>query len=236
MRVYKFLPRQFGLEAIANRRLKISEIFKANDVYEYGAVTPCLDGKLLSYDQIQEVGPELAKVAGILSFCEDASCPVVWGHYGECHRGLCLAFDVEERPVPPRQRSPLTKVTYLEKPTDFVIRTAEDQIKSDLITYFASSVKDGLFKKYSLWSYEREWRIVLPLTTKIGDLYFTSFDDDFVLKEIIVGCRNADSKADIAALLRQFGHSGVDVWKVKPMKEEFRMTRDTTFDVETPSS
>ncbi|NWM74602.1 DUF2971 domain-containing protein, partial [Escherichia coli] len=33
---------------------------------------------------------------GVFSLAERANCPLMWSHYGDQHRGLCLGYSVPE--------------------------------------------------------------------------------------------------------------------------------------------
>ncbi len=67
MLVYHFINAQYGIEALRNRRLKISRIMELNDPFEFLAVD-------LSDQRFREVmektKPKISKTNGILCFCK----------------------------------------------------------------------------------------------------------------------------------------------------------------------
>ena len=91
MRVYHFISEQYGLEDIKFRRLKIALLDELNDPFE-------LMGTDLSDDQfhqgMKDMKNHLSKQRGILCFSEIWDNPVLWAHYANGHKGLCLGVDV----------------------------------------------------------------------------------------------------------------------------------------------
>jgi hypothetical protein len=78
----------------------------------------------------------------ILSFSEDAKHPLMWAHYADAHRGVCLGFDTRHLPAIAQVRYP-KRVPRLD---------AELSDEKKLVAAFLT--------KRAAWSYEREWRIV----------------------------------------------------------------------------
>lgn len=93
---------------------------------------------------------------GILSLSEDPLNDLMWAHYAKDHSGFVVEFD-ESSEFFNRKRSDgdeffhLRKVSYVDRPLNST--SFEELIGSDL---FAS--------KLSKWAYEREWRMLVPLT------------------------------------------------------------------------
>jgi hypothetical protein len=93
MRAYKFLNEHFGLKSLSERRLKISTLADLNDPFE-----------LLPYEMsdrnrrraLRETRDELARRRGMLCFSADWIDPVIWAHYSDKHRGLCLGFEIPD--------------------------------------------------------------------------------------------------------------------------------------------
>ena len=201
------------MEAVASRRLKVSEINEVNDPYElYGIITA--DPKVFSHDKNSK---EVAETMRMLCFCREASNPVVWGHYGENHRGLCLGFQV---PAPPPNAGSawFNPVNYRDAPEVLSEGDAEQLLHK------------MFFNKYDHWRYESEIRLVVlsQLTVRVGEHSFFPFGHLLALREIVLGYRNPYTKAQITDQLRTHGHNpeDIDIWKVKPSRTEFKMIRD----------
>ena len=91
MRAYKFLDAKFGLKSLRERRLKQSRIHELNDPFEltpYDLTEPTLRWAFLAMRE------ELGREHGLICFSGSWSDPVLWAHYSDKHRGLCLGFEV----------------------------------------------------------------------------------------------------------------------------------------------
>ena len=91
---------------------------------------------------------------GVLSFSEKYSDILMWGHYADSHKGICMGFDFKELsftfkgPVPPEQ------VKY---PND-----NEYPKWNPFVDDVISQIDKIYFTKARPWHYEKEWRVILP--------------------------------------------------------------------------
>lgn len=180
MRVYHFLPAQWALDDIEKRRIKISEIDQTNDPFELWCVSqpdrPLRDA-LRAYKQ------EMSRQFGLICFSEDWVNPLLWSHYADKHRGICLGFDVNELV--------LRKVSYVrDRPS----------LKLPLTNEAADQL---LWTKYRDWKYEEERRSWLRLDEQEDGHYFYHFDtqQNFMrLREVIVGplCDTTEARVKTA--------------------------------------
>lgn len=92
---------------------------------------------------------------GIFSLSERFLSPLMWSHYGDQHRGLCIGYSVPEDAY-----SDLHKVDYtggrLVKASDVAKMLAGDDLAKDAVD------AGVLRRKAPDWRYEREWRLVGP--------------------------------------------------------------------------
>lgn len=94
MRVYKFLDAHFGIKSLSEKRLKVSTLDDLNDPFE-----------LLPFemtDKTNRMALNLARQTwgtdrGMLCFSSDWCDPVIWAHYSDKHRGLCLGFEIPDK-------------------------------------------------------------------------------------------------------------------------------------------
>ena len=93
MILYHFLNAEYGLEAIKNRRLKISRIMGLNDPFEFLGVD--LSDKK-NRKAVKELKEYYSEKTGIVCFSKTWKNPVLWGHYADKHKGICLGFEVPE--------------------------------------------------------------------------------------------------------------------------------------------
>lgn len=180
MRVYHFVEEKFGLDDLRKQRLKVAVIADLNDPFEL-AGPPSSDRQVRA--RVRRWKDSMAKEYGLLCFSKSWRNPVQWSHYADKHRGLCLGFDV------PNDR--LLSVRYQQQRIELNI----DDLESDDAKTAEAAKQRLISTKYSHWRYEAELRILLPLKQALHEdgRYFKLFDEDLVLKEIIVGCRSCVS-------------------------------------------
>lgn len=180
MRVYKFLSADFGLKSLWEKRLKITTIDELNDPFDL------LPFKILDRAKRKEMrlkNQRLGKSYGMLCFSEGWSDPVIWAHYADKHRGLCLGFEVEDDEE--------TEVIYVDE--------RQDLDNENLIANVEIPI--WLYTKYRNWEYEQEirWWLRLPTPVKINgkDYYFKPFDDSLKLVEVVAGASCEVAKKEL---------------------------------------
>ena len=175
MRVYHLSDAQHALSNVALRRIKISRFSDLNDPFEL------LGADLRDKDlrkAFREIKEKLHKSNGLICFSKSWENPVLWSHYADKHRGICLGFDVSDHLLNPVDYTPIPlKVAHDEE-------RGRAQITSDLI--------DALLRtKFIDWKYEDEMRIFVQLDHKTieSGLYFYPFSENLTLREVIIGPR-----------------------------------------------
>ncbi len=216
MLLYHFISERFGLDAIRDRRLKIAVVNHLNDPFEFQSlqnenetVQEKLKGvkNIYSYDH------------GFISLSTDWQHPLMWSHYAEKHKGICLGFDV-------RESEELVKVDYKNKRPKLMDLKEENDSTSNADLDIKDCMK-LLSLKFDGWAYESERRLFSPLA--IGDptkeLYFREFTDEFKLCEVILGI-----KSDIPNLKleRILGDKVVEIkcFRGDLHKNEFKVSRE----------
>lgn len=124
----------------------------------------------------QEIERELLRHydRGVCCFSSTHSNPLLWSHYGDQHRGLCIGYGTDRVPKPRLQRAVYGGSRILR--TSILVQAFlhdDSNAKGKLD-------RDVLLRKARGWSYEREWRL-------IGDQGLQ--DSPLVLEEIIFGLR-----------------------------------------------
>jgi hypothetical protein len=221
MRLYKFLDKRFGLRALHERRLKTARLTGMNDPFE---MLPFDHSDRVSRLAVEMMLAELDERAGWLCFSRTWTNPVVWAHYADQHRGLCLAFDVPDGFCQP--------ITYVEerKPfPDLMAMTEPDQL---------AAVNAMLFTKFADWRYEDEIRVTVKLDqeTKTNGLFFKDFADDLRVSEVIVGIRSQTCRREIDAALGQASEATIiraqaasDRFAIGPSSDPVRNHDDLTY-------
>lgn len=175
MRVYHLSEAPYALSNIALRRIKISRFSDLNDPFELLGADLRDKGHRRVFRETKE---ELHRSKGLLCFSGSWENPVLWSHYADKHRGVCLGFDVPDQL--------LTPVIYTDKPMKIARDRASNRPK------LSEEFMNGLLRtKFADWKYEDELRLFVQLDHKTAEsgLYFYPFSQDFSLQEVILGPR-----------------------------------------------
>jgi hypothetical protein len=166
MDVYHFTSSEWALDDIKRRRIKIAEYHNCNDPFELS----CYRGDKKQRHVLRMWKKTLQKKYGFVSFSLDWRNTLLWSHYADKHRGICLGFELQDGLARPcmylKKRPPLPEV-----------------VNEDTVTML-------LFAKPSGWEYEQEWRVsatVLERDSENKELCFHDFSDDFRLSCVLIG-------------------------------------------------
>ena len=128
---------------------------------------------------------------GLLCLAEQSNCPVMWSHYGDWHRGICLGYSFPEHPL---HDGWIGKVSYdaprRVRASDIAAMLAD----SDDSDEAGDRVDAAVFlRKAPRWSYEKEWRLIGNRGHQPSPLW---------LKEVCFGlkCRAEDQYVVMTAL------------------------------------
>lgn len=204
MRVYKFLDAKFGLKSLAEKRLKIPKFDDLNDPFElipYNLKNPKHRWAL------KAMRSQLAQKRGMLCFSTTWRDPVLWAHYADKHRGLCIGFEL------PEGHEQFRKVEYVPKRLPFP--------KSPTV----NDTRTILFTKYDSWKYEKEVRVFLALNDAENGLYFKNFDLTLRPVIVIAGARCPLSEGELARALGSLARQ-VKVTKARAGFTKFEIVRD----------
>lgn len=208
MRVYHFISEKHGLHNLRQQRLKVATINELNDPFELlspASTNPEVRQAFLAVKQA------LAQYTGLLCFSGDWRNPVLWSHYADRHRGLCLGFDVTAELVPVLYTRKRLRVD-MNKVSDGG-QSAEDEILKVLTT------------KFSHWRYEKEYRMFIHLEERDANgLYFYEFDDKVTLKQVIVGHESTITRRQLKRALGDLAPD-VEVLKGRLAFRSFRVVR-----------
>lgn len=202
--VYKFLPQEWALDDIKKQRIKTSRICDLNDPFDL------IPFKLTSGQhrkQLMLAREDFSALGhGMVCFSFKWSNPVLWAHYADKHKGICLGFDVPDEYVRP--------VEYVDERLPFPTE-ANEQI-----------AQIWIFTKFSGWRYEDECRIFANLNQEENGNYFSGFKEcKMALREVILGCECQLDPACISVLLDPYDED-VRVIKARPSDETFDMIED----------
>jgi hypothetical protein len=187
VRVYHFLNEEFGLLAVKNRRLKISRFNSLNDPFEMAAPAGATQAERNAY---REALAKFNNDHGLLCFSKSWHNPLLWSHYADRHKGICLGFDISD------QIGRKVKYTSKRVQCDWT-RFGKDK------QYGSSIMLDVYSTKYTHWKYENEVRYMMDLDhdCEQDSLYFMDYTNEIVLKEVILGNNCSASRAQLLTAL-----------------------------------
>ena len=182
MRVYHFLPEDYGLMAIRERRLKISMLNDLNDPFEMLGIE--LSSKKLRRAMLK-MRDRLSNTKGLHCFSKDWKNPVLWSHYADKHSGVCLGFDIAD--------DLLLHVNYVDERLEpSALFDDNEQAREQFMMQLMGT-------KFLHWQYEDEARLFVELKDKDehSEFYYTEFSEMLKLAEIIVGAEATTSRSTI---------------------------------------
>lgn len=210
MRVYHFLNTKWGLEALKKRCLKVSRIDELNDPFEL--LSPELSNETFRA-ALPKVKKAISDLHGIHCFSKHWTNPVLWSHYADKHRGICIGFEIPDQL--------LMDVIYTSK------RTNSNGVFTKTGLIRPAALPGIISRKFSHWKYENEVRLIVDLRDKtpINGHYFSNFSDKLNLKQVIVGSESNISKDELS---RALGSSSTQVeqLKARPAFKSFKVVRN----------
>ena len=173
MRVHHLINIEHGLDNLKRQRIKVSRFSELNDPFELLAID--IRNKDLRAG-IRARKTLVNNKEGLISFSKEWRNPVLWSHYGDKHRGICLSFEIPgNRLTEVQYKVGLQKLNISSKETtQHVINKALDELR---------------YTKFKDWEYEKEYRLFvkLALAKKQGEYHFIPFSDQLRLVEVILG-------------------------------------------------
>jgi len=191
------------------------EAIKAVEYAEYHATNPEYDDRLaaeigmLHFNIQMELRNRYGK--GICCFSEEYDNPLLWSHYGDQHRGICIGYTLDRKPAPE-----LKQVRYGGDRT-VATKLLEQALLQKMPGAIAQLDADVLLRKAPEWSYEKEWRLISKAGLQESPLKLT---------EITFGYRC--SPAVQHTLMKALeGRSGeVNFYEINNVPGTFKLERD----------
>lgn len=208
-RLYHFCPPNYVIENIVDRRLKVSRFSSCNDPFELAAFS--LKDRAVR-KQHKEWLADSDKKFGLICFCRNWRSPVLWSHYADNHRGLCLGFDV--------------------KPDNYIdVRYASERLFPDVdINNFFEHIgedqmSDIFATKFIHWNYEEEVRLLITFETEPDDyeICFHPYSDELKLRQVIIGPRSEICVEDIREAVGDYDE--VEVFQSRLAFRRFEVVR-----------
>ena len=199
-----------------NFYLKLSMFGEFNDPFElvpgnFGATLPPSEVEELYsqnlhdpanyYDYYYDIKSGVRGTVGVICFTSQKKNLLMWAHYAKSHTGICVEFDANASFFNGQYKDSyanigkIKKVHYAIKRPLFVNPT---EMSDDTDFWFIKS-KD--------WSYENEYRILLPVEHAIyeNNMLFYKINKK-IIKSVTLGCQMApEVKAEVSSICFSVG-------------------------------
>lgn len=214
MIAYQLMPAVHAIDDLRKRRLKVSFLADMNDPFEL--LAPRLDraNHRIAFHRWRE---DMNKKTRVLCFSRDWSNPVLWSHYADKHRGICLGFEIPDEYV--------LEINYENSRLELQIEKQLEKfgtVGGDIATKVMTT-------KFVDWQYEKEVRMFVKsreVYEEIG-LHFYPFDQSLILKEVVVGARSSVSLKEIRAAI-QPQDKDVEIISTRLAFKSYRVIRTAT--------
>lgn len=162
-----------------------------------------IENELLSI--ITAAREQLKSQIGITCFSRKDTSLLMWGHYANCHRGICVEYDA----------SKFTKKMWpVEYHSEMICLTGYKGIKLQL------AVIGSLYRKSPEWSYEEEVRAI-HMQVPLGE-QGASWDAP-IPKSIRLGVKADESlKAEIKDLCKE---KGIELYQMKKVPGQYAIEK-----------
>jgi len=140
--------------------------------------------------------------------------PLLWAHYGDCHRGVALEFNA----LHPQMQWAI-RVQYRESYPTY--RLYKDEGNADLVPFYTKS---------DVWAYEREYRLIAEERQQPQFSVLTTNDSMLrlmggVLVGVVLGCQ-CDARRALE-IIDRYGSYGLRVRQACRMTNRYALTLKT---------
>lgn len=137
---------------------------------------------------------EVLTSRGICCFSADARSILMWAHYANGHKGICLIYEMDDELV---RRRFLGEVIYSDEPA--VVKLYEYDPEKNVDPHPEWGDK-SLRTKFSKWRYEQEWRL---FSKKIGALSGENLEGVRLHSVIRGAAMDDDAKRELREIIQQ---------------------------------
>jgi hypothetical protein len=211
MRLYYLTAQKWAEKTLKEQRFKLSTFDEANDPFELSAVS-------MKNRRAREIYSNLiykhwTKHLAMICASTTWQSPVMWAHYGDKHKGVCIGFDTDESVQ-------VNKVSYRADRLEGMLDSlGERQLPTQ------EQIMSVLTTKFKDWEYEREWRIFAGGKERDPDgKAYLSFRPGLIVRQVILGARCTASVRDFAELVNDPTEQ-VEIFKARPAFDSFSIVR-----------
>ena len=153
----KDFTEHYNYEDLKYNKMVFSPISFFNDPFDCDYLIKITSNDIEEKDKlslklkIQDIINKINSTYRIACLCEDNDSILMWSHYADNHKGICVEYDFER--LIDTFKPDLFPIIYTENRT---IYTQDD------ICCYSLTFQRHVFFKSDIWSYEKEWRILKP--------------------------------------------------------------------------
>lgn len=104
---------------------------------------------------------------GVLSLSKKDTCPLMWAHYADNHKGLCLGYS-----IPENTDNKIRPVSYTSEFREITISQIRRMLDGD--ENAKAEIEHNIFlRKAKPWGYEDEWRMVSDVGLQNSSIYLS---------------------------------------------------------------
>lgn len=148
---------------------------------------------------------------GVLSLSKKDKCPLMWAHYADNHKGLCLGYSIPENAA-----NKISPISYTSEFREIKISQIRRMLDGDEKAK-AKIEHDIFLRKAKPWKYEEEWRMVSGVGLQNSSIY---------LSEITFGlrCKYATIFSVMMSLSKR--ETPVDFYKIIEVPHKFNLKKE----------
>ena len=147
---------------------------------------------------------------GVLCLCSKFNSPLMWSHYANQHRGVCVEYDVSDL-----KPEALRKVSY-GKSREVLASQIRDWVLHDSLAARNPIDRACLLTKSREWAYEGEWRLLGQIGLE---------ESPMRLKSVIFGMRCANVLKYTVVKALQGREHNVKFWEIAQPTVRFELKR-----------
>ena len=113
---------------------------------------------------------------GVLSLSKKDKCPLMWAHYADNHKGLCLGYSIPEKVA-----NKISPISYTSESREIKVSQIRRMLAGD--TKAKAEIEQDIFlRKAKSWKYEEEWRMISDVGLQSSSIYLSEVTFGFRCK------------------------------------------------------
>ena len=179
-----------------SKKLRYSPVTNVNDIQEAESSAsvphPNLMAIIYAYHDIRKQYKQISFTMDFDSYMRGCMSPMMWGHYADKRKGVCIEIDYEKLSLPKHCYTAPIKYKMILNKSRF-IDSGVMTIKQ-IHKFIKKHKSDIFFTKQKCWEGENEYRIIsnqdeyLDISNAITAVYLTSYNStECLLTEQLVG-------------------------------------------------